>query len=99
MSEPDWKQIQERTFTKWFNTKLALGGPSNDQITNLKTDLEDGLKLVQLLEILTPKRFKGINKQPTHKQQKLGNLTIVFKYLKDEAKVKTIDMIGKLNIS
>ena len=99
MSEADWKQIQERTFTKWFNSVLARGGPSNGQITSLQTDLKDGLKLVQLLEILTPKRFEGINKQPTHKQQKLENLTIVFEYLRNEAKVKKVDMIGKLNIS
>jgi hypothetical protein len=97
MAEADWNKIQKRTFTKWFNSVLALGGPSNGQITNLQTDLKDGLKLVQLLEILTPKRFEGINKQPTYKHQKLENLTIVFKYLKDEAKVKLVDMIGKLN--
>jgi hypothetical protein len=95
MAEVDWKSIQERTFTKWFNSVLVLGGPSNGQITSLRTDLKDGLKLVQLLEILTQKRFERIKKQPTCMQQELENLTIVFKYLKNEAKVKKVDMIGK----
>ena len=99
MAEAEWKRIQARTFRRWFNNILALGGPLNGQITSLQTDLKDGLKLVQLVEILTAKRFKGINKRPIYKQQQLENLTIVFKYLKNEAKVKGIDMIGKLTIS
>ena len=93
----DWKKLQVRTFTNWFNSILALGGPASGQITSLEEDLKDGLKLVQLLEILTPKRFDGINGQINHEQQKLENLTIVFNYLKNEAKVKTVN-IGKLAV-
>ena len=92
MADTDRNKIQERTFTKWFNNFLAI----DSQITNLQTDLKDGLKLVELLEILTSKKFEGINKQPTNKIQELENLTIVFEYLKNEAKVKKVDMIGKL---
>ena len=93
----DWKKMQVRTFTNWFNSILALGGPANSQITSLQEDLQDGLKLVELLEILSmpPKRFDRINRQINHEHQKLENLSIVFEYLKTEANIKTVN-IGKL---
>ena len=99
MDEEEWVRIQRKTFIAWFNNVLASGGPLNGRITNLKTDFKDGLKLVQLLEILTGKRFEGINKRPTYKQQKLENLTIVFEYLKNKVKIKEINMIGKLTLN
>lgn len=92
----DWKKMQERTFTNWFNSILALGGPANGQITSLQKDLQDGLKLIRLLEILMKKRFDGVNKQPNRVQQKLENLKIFFEHL-NKAKVKYVN-IGKPNI-
>ena len=95
----DWKKMQVRTFTNWFNSILTHRGSANSKIDRLEEDLKDGLKLVELLEILStpPKKFVGINRQINHEQQKLENLTIVFEYLKNEAKVKTVN-IGKLAI-
>ena len=88
----EWKKIQERTFTKWFNNILSLGGHANDQVASLKNDLQDGLKLIQLLQTLTGENFK-YNEQPKFKQQKFENLKTFFEYL-EKANIKFVN-IGK----
>ena len=87
--------MQERTFKNWFNSILALDGSANGQINSLKKDLQNGLKLIRLLEILMKKRFDGVHKQPTNELQKLENLKIFFEHL-NKAKVKVVN-IGKPN--
>lgn len=96
MSERDlkdeWKQMQERTFTKWFNNILSTGHPAKEQIENLQNDLKDGVKLIQLLEILTGRKFKYTG-LPKHEQQKIENLDTFFRYM-DEVHIRHTN-IGK----
>ncbi|CAG8711790.1 4244_t:CDS:2, partial [Acaulospora morrowiae] len=42
-----WETIQEKTFTKWVNSKLADKGI--EPITDLVRAMSDGVRLIQLL--------------------------------------------------
>lgn len=51
-----WVEVQARTFTEWINDKLkGKGHPVN----HLFKDLEDGMVLISLLEVLSEKMVKG----------------------------------------
>ena len=50
MSDNNWKQVQKKTFTKWFNSKLQLGGYK--PLADLFEDLIDGTNLIHLLEVI-----------------------------------------------
>ena len=47
--------VQKRTFTNWMNHRLEGTG---HQVTNLETDLADGVILIKLLEILSHKEIQ-----------------------------------------
>lgn len=47
-----WTEIQQNTFTNWCNDQLKGSGVTID---NLVTDLDDGVKLIILLEQLSEK--------------------------------------------
>ena len=51
-----WMEIQCRTFTNWINDKLKGTGHC---VSNLFKDLEDGLVLISLLEVLSGKKVGG----------------------------------------
>ncbi|KAJ2921713.1 hypothetical protein H1R20_g15384, partial [Candolleomyces eurysporus] len=44
------RNMQERTFCKWLNTKLEANG--YPPMTSLVKDLSDGVRLIQLMEIM-----------------------------------------------
>lgn len=46
----EWVQIQKKTFTKWINSHL---GNRTKHISDLTSDLQDGVCLIVLLEALT----------------------------------------------
>ncbi|RCI05860.1 hypothetical protein CU098_003910 [Rhizopus stolonifer] len=46
----DYQEIQIRTLTKWINAQLKQ---VDDSITNIKTDLRDGKKLLKLLSVIS----------------------------------------------
>ena len=54
--EEEWVAVQKRTFTNWMNHKLEGSG---HQVTDLETDLGDGVILIKLLEILSHKKPSG----------------------------------------
>ena len=47
-------QIHKKTFTKWINSHLTM---ANVRVEDLFTDLRDGEKLLQLLEIFSGKKL------------------------------------------
>ena len=53
--EEEWVGVQKQTFTNWMNYKLEGTG---HQVTNLETDLADGVILIKLLEILSHKEIQ-----------------------------------------
>jgi len=60
MSDPEWVRIQSNTFKNWVNTRLRR---RNLRIDHFHPDLSDGVKLINLAEILTggtmPKHTKA----------------------------------------
>jgi filamin len=86
--EPAWVRIQKKTFTRWCNnylTQRSLG------INDLQTDLQDGVLLHNLLEILGNEEvLPKANKKAKLKLQKVENLNICLKYVK----AKNIKLVG-----
>ena len=55
-SSGEWVDVQERVFTNWINDKLK---GTTYRVRNLFKDLEDGLILIALLELLSGKKVTG----------------------------------------
>lgn len=70
-----------QTFTNWVNVHLA---ERSLRIENLANDLSDGLKLINLLEQISAKRLPKYNKAVKFHNQKLENVGVALKFLKDE---------------
>ncbi|PFH51257.1 hypothetical protein AMATHDRAFT_75099 [Amanita thiersii Skay4041] len=72
------RDVQERTFCKWLNTKLELNG--YPPMTSLVKDLSDGVRLIQLMVSIT--RFESfINKyrSPRMHAGDYGLVVIIFR--------------------
>jgi len=78
---PRWAEIQKKTFTNWVNVHLA---DRNLKIENLTTDLSTGINLINLLEVISAKRFARYNKSVKFQSQRLENVGAALKFLKDE---------------
>ena len=49
--------VQKKTFTNWINDRLK---ETDRTVEDLKTDLDDGVTLIKLLEVLAPgKKMPG----------------------------------------
>ena len=88
---------QKKTFTTWINNVLSRGKHHEGQAVNeVESDLCNGVKFIQLLEILTNQTF-SYNKTPDNEEQKLENLTKFLGYMKDaNVKIDNVPAIGKL---
>lgn len=87
-SEVKWYDIQEKVFTRWANDEVKQRGM---HIGNLKTDLGDGLILVNLLEVLSGKSLGRHNKHPRVINQKLENLNIALAFITGQ-KIKMVNI-------
>lgn len=76
-----WKKIQQNTFTKWINQHLKT---VNKHINNLETDLSDGIKLINLLEVLTKKKLPKYHEHPLFRSQRLENNAVALKFLMNQ---------------
>ena len=79
MSVPDWVKVQKKTFTRWCNTHLV---ERQININDLQHDLQDGIILINLLEILTRDKVGQYCKAPKMRVQKLSNLATSLSYLR-----------------
>ena len=89
--DAQWKIIQKNTFTRWANEHLKT---INKNINDLETDLSDGLRLVGLVEVLSGKKFKFVNKRPNFRTQKLENVTMALEFLERDEGIRIVN-IGK----
>ena len=89
--DAQWKLIQKNTFSRWANEHLKT---VNKSIANLDTDLTDGLRLVALIEVLSGKKFKHVNRRPNFRTQKLENVTRVLEFLERDEGIRIVN-IGK----
>ena len=90
--DAEWKKIQQNTFTRWCNEHLKH---VNMYIYNLEKDLNDGLKLIALLQVLSQKKIKRYNKRPSFRPQKLENIARALRFIENE-QIKLVN-IGKYN--
>jgi predicted regulator of amino acid metabolism with ACT domain len=61
------------------------------KINVLEEDLQDGVFLHELMEIISSKKIKIESKTPKSKFQKIGNLSLVFSFIADE-KIKLVNI-------
>ncbi|XP_036366037.1 filamin-A isoform X2 [Octopus sinensis] len=87
--DAQWKLIQKNTFTRWANEHLKT---VSKQLMDLETDLSDGLRLIALVEVLSSKKFKFINKKPNFRTQKLENVTRVLKFLEEDEGIRIVNI-------
>ena len=91
-----WIKIQKRTFTNWVNDCLRghLIRPTSP-VTDLSTDFQDGLRLIDLMEKLArPKNPIKHNSKPKMKAHSLENLNSALNFIHQEG--ITLVNIGKL---
>jgi len=75
-----WIKVQQKTFTRWCNTFLTQ---RNLEVKDLRTDLKDGLLLINLLEVISDQTIKH-NKKPRMNVQMLENLTFALAFLSQQ---------------
>lgn len=69
--EQQWVIVQQKTFTKWLNSKISTRGLV---IADLCTDLSDGVLLIHLLEILSQESLGKYAAKPKLRVQKFENV-------------------------
>ncbi len=92
MESKTWKEIQQKTFTRWISQRLK-GGTVND----LSTDLADGVLLYALMGELSQKDLGKYNPKPRIQVQKMENLQKVLNFIENEERIRLVN-IGKLII-
>ncbi|RUS25259.1 hypothetical protein BC938DRAFT_472411 [Jimgerdemannia flammicorona] len=80
MMDRTWEFVQQKTFTKWFNTKLDAHNIK--PIQNLEADISDGVRLIQLLEIIGDTTLGKYTKNPKMRIQKLENVSKALDFIK-----------------
>ncbi|KAF5389247.1 hypothetical protein D9757_003426 [Collybiopsis confluens] len=73
------RDVQERTFCKWLNTKLESNG--YPAMTSLVKDLSDGVRLIQLMEIMGDVSLGRYNKAPRIRVQKAENVNKALEFI------------------
>ncbi|CAM9262593.1 unnamed protein product [Phaeothamnion confervicola] len=77
---PIWAMRQKKVFTNWLNNKLA---ERQLKVEELFLDLQDGVVLYNLLEVLSKQSLAVLGKvrPERNKIKKIANMNIVWKYL------------------
>ncbi|BET00336.1 Growth-Arrest-Specific Protein 2 Domain [Nesidiocoris tenuis] len=78
--------IQKKTFTKWVNKHLKK---TNRHVTDLFTDLQDGLNLISLLEVLTGEHLQ--REKGRMRFHALQNVELVLNFLRYK-KIKLVNI-------
>ena len=89
--DAEWKLVQQKTFTRWCNEHLRHQGIIID---DLEVELSDGLRLINLLEVLSQKKMKRSNNKAKLRAQKLENVKVALDFIASE-KIKLVN-IGTL---
>ncbi|KZS93628.1 actinin-like protein [Sistotremastrum niveocremeum HHB9708] len=73
------RDVQERTFCKWLNTKLEAHNYA--PMTSLVKDLSDGVRLIQLMEIMGDVSLGRYNRNPRMRIQKAENVNLALEFI------------------
>jgi actinin alpha len=91
----DWEQTQIKVFSRWSAKQLQQRQIPFDSVL---TDFKDGVKLINLLEIVGKEPMPGKwKKTPTNDYARLENITLAIKYITEVKKVRLVG-IGSQNV-
>lgn len=90
-SGDDWKQIQKKVFTRWCNERLKV---INVEVTQLPDDFINGVKLIDLVQVLSRKMVGRYSKKPRIHAQKMENVDLALSLLTKKENIKLVN-IGK----
>ncbi|KJZ74055.1 hypothetical protein HIM_06504 [Hirsutella minnesotensis 3608] len=74
-----WVTVQQKTFTKWLNTKLVA---RNVEVKDLVADLSDGIVLIHLLECLSSESLGRYAATPKLRVQRFENANLALNFIK-----------------
>ncbi|KAM6488126.1 hypothetical protein HDV62DRAFT_376737 [Trichoderma sp. SZMC 28011] len=74
-----WITVQEKTFTKWLNTKIVA---RNLEVKDLVPDLSDGVMLIHLLECLSHESLGRYASRPKLRVQKFENANLSLDFIR-----------------
>ena len=92
-TEGNWIEMQKDTFTNWVNANLRQRGM---EIDDLETGFEDGVKLVNLFEVVSKRIIGKYSRNPKFPNQKLENVALVLRAMEQDG-VKLVS-IGKYTV-
>jgi len=78
---PAWVLVQQRTFTRWCNSFLV---ERMTKIEDFEVDFDDGVKLCQLVEIISGQKLGTYKKGAKMRAQKLENVSLALKFLQSQ---------------
>ncbi|KAI0480316.1 calponin homology domain-containing protein [Xylariaceae sp. FL0804] len=74
-----WINVQQKTFTKWLNTKIE---PRSLEVKDLVADLSDGVILIHLLECLSNESLGRYAAKPKMRVQRFENANTALQFVK-----------------
>ncbi|MCJ1428515.1 hypothetical protein MMC29_006425 [Sticta canariensis] len=77
--EQQWVTVQQKTFTKWLNSKVS---PRDVSVNDLVTDLSDGVILIHLLEVLGNENLGRYASKPKLRVQRFENVNVALDFIK-----------------
>jgi len=88
--EKKWEQVQIKAFKSWVNGSLEKRG--HPPVEDLASDLQDGVRLLQFLEVVSNKKVGKYDSKPNHQIQKIQNLSIALKFVQETLDVKLVSV-------
>lgn len=77
--QQQWITVQQKTFTKWLNTKIEA---RDLQVVDLVKDLSDGVILIHLLECLSQESLGRYAAKPKLRVQRFENANLSLDFIK-----------------
>ncbi|EKD13561.1 uncharacterized protein L3040_008574 [Drepanopeziza brunnea f. sp. 'multigermtubi'] len=77
--QQQWITVQQKTFTKWLNTKIE---PRDLAVVDLVKDLSDGVILIHLLECLSNESLGRYAAKPKLRVQRFENANLSLDFIK-----------------
>lgn len=78
--DKEWENTQERAFTRWINSHLKK---RDMEVQDLSKDLQDGVKLINLYEVISEESLGKYYPEPKLKFHQIANLNIVVREINE----------------
>ena len=85
MERGEHLKIRKKTFTRWCNEHLKH---RLLKIDDLRTDLGDGVKLIELMEHLTRKKLGPYTEEPRERHEMIRNINKAVSFIVTEECIK-----------